>query len=393
MGIAIPSKSSKSQKKKKPYNKEGGKGMENRSAATYQDAGVDIEREDIALHRLTQRVQQTWPIGNGIGAVKLPIGYYANVIDIGGTGLAITTDGVGTKVIIAHMMEKYNTIGIDCVAMNVNDLICVGARPISMVDYLALQDLDPDLVDEIFVGLCEGAKEADISISGGETAQLRDIMKGYNGRAGFDLAGAAVGIVPLDKIITGKDIKEGDVVIGIESNGVHSNGLTMARRIFFAENTYTVKTMFPTLERSLGEELLRPTHIYVKEVLGILNSREITVKALLNITGGGFLNLTRVESEVRFVIEQLPDPPSIFSLIQTCGHVSDEEMFRVYNMGIGFCLVVPSGQEKSVLSMVSYFGKKAHILGYTIPDKSSSVFVKPKGISGRGNRFSKIREE
>lgn len=389
MKTASPSKRSISPKKKKSHNREGRKGMEKGSAATYQAAGVDIEREDVALHKLTQRVEQTWPT-TGIGAVKLRIGYYANVIDIGGTGLAITTDGVGTKVLIAHMMNKYDTIGIDCVAMNVNDLICVGATPISMVDYLALQDPDPNLVDELFVGLCEGAKKANISISGGETAQLRDIMKGYNDRAGFDLAGTAVGLVPLDRIIAGQDIAEGDVVIGIGSNGVHSNGLTMARRIFFTENAYTVETTFPTLECSLGEELLKPTHIYVNEILAILKSREIAVKALLNITGGGFLNLIRVDAKVGFVIEQLPDPPAIFPLIQKYGQVSDEEMFRVYNMGIGFCLVVPSDQAKSALAMISYFGKKAHIIGHTIPDEKKSVFIKPKGIIGQGNRFSRI---
>ena len=161
--------------------------------------------------------------------MQLPIGYFANVVDIGGIGLAMCTDGVGSKAIVAQMMGKYDTIGIDCVAMNVNDLLCVGARPVSMVDYIAVERADAAVLDGIAVGLAEGARQAGISISGGEIAQLRDVVRG------FDLVGTAVGTVPLDRIIVGRDIAPGDRVIGIASSGIHSNGFSLARRVFFEQ--------------------------------------------------------------------------------------------------------------------------------------------------------------
>ncbi len=210
--------------------------MTNIPPITYRAAGVDAEREELGLQRLIQRVRQTWPRGAGAGSVKLDIGFFANVIDLGGgVGFAISADGVGTKVLIAQMMGRYDTVGIDCVAMNVNDLLCVGARPISMVDYIALQEPNPDLLDELSKGLCEGARLANISIVGGEIAQLREIVKGYREGLGFDLAGTAIGTVSLDKIIVGQHIEAGDAIIGLESKGIHSNGLTLARRVFEAD--------------------------------------------------------------------------------------------------------------------------------------------------------------
>ena len=194
----------------------------------------------------------------------MDIGYFANVIDIGGIGLAICTDGVGSKSIIAQMMSRYDTIGIDCVAMNVNDAICVGARPISMVDYIAIEKADADILGAIAIGLAEGAKQAGISISGGEISPLKDVMRG------FDLVGMAVGIVPLDRIITGRDLAPGDVIIGLESSGIHSNGLTLARHVFFERAGLSIDHVFPELGTTLGEELLRPTLIYVPEILDII---------------------------------------------------------------------------------------------------------------------------
>src|SRR5439155_21173051 len=186
----------------------------------YRAAGVDTEREEIALERLIRKIRPTWSLGDGTGSVKLDIGYFANVLDIGGIGLAISTDGVGTKVIIAQMMDQYDTVGIDCVAMNVNDLLCVGATPVSMVDYIAIDRADAAVLDGIAIGLADGARQAGVSISGGEISQLPDIVRG------FDLVGTAVGIVPLDHILIGQDLRPGDRVIGIASNGIHSNGFT-----------------------------------------------------------------------------------------------------------------------------------------------------------------------
>jgi len=354
----------------------------------YSTAGVDTDREEAALQRLTRQVRQTWPVGGGVGAVKLDLGYFANVIDLGGIGLAISTDGVGTKALVAQMMHKYDTIGIDCVAMNVNDLLCVGATPVSMVDYIALQEPHPDLLEALAQGLCEGASSANISITGGEIAQMRDIIKGQRDGYGFDLAGTAVGTVPLDKIIVGQDIQAGDVVIGVASNGIHSNGLTLARHVFFERHQYAIDAAFPTLGCTLGEELLKPTHIYVREVLDILQ-QGLPVKALSHITSDGLLNLTRVAAAVGYVIEDLPPTPPIFSLIQQLGNVSDAEMFQVYNMGIGFCLVVQASAAERVRAILQSHGKPAYTLGYAVQDERRRVTIKPRRLYGENNRFFK----
>src|SRR6266566_9542539 len=245
--------------------------------AAYRDSGVDTDEADIGLARLIKRITQTWPPRGSLGGVQLPIGYFANVIDIGGIGLAICTDGVGSKVIIAQLMQRYETIGIDCIAMNVNDLICVGAQPISLVDYIAVERANAAILDAIAIGLADGAEQAGISISGGETAQLEDVVHG------FDLAGTAVGIVPLDKILTGRDVEPGDRVIGIQSSGIHSNGMSLARKVFFKRaEPLPLNYPVPGSGASLGDELLRPTLIYVREVMEIL--RQVpSVKALAHI--------------------------------------------------------------------------------------------------------------
>src|ERR1700680_2037893 len=181
----------------------------------YKDAGVDTAEADAGLNHIKRRVEGTWP-RQGRGRVVLPIGYFAHVIEMDGVGIALCTDGVGSKAIIAELMGKYDTIGIDCVAMNANDMICVGAEPISLVDYIAVNCVNAAMLDAVAAGLCEGANMARISISGGEISQLRDTI------TGFDLVGTAMGRVDLDKVICGKDVVEGDVVIGVKSNGVHS---------------------------------------------------------------------------------------------------------------------------------------------------------------------------
>jgi phosphoribosylformylglycinamidine cyclo-ligase len=361
-----------------------------RSSGSYQDAGVDTEREEEGLKLLVSRIKKTWPSGEGFGSVKLDIGFFANVIDLGGIGLAISADGVGSKVLVAQMMGKYDTVGIDCVAMNVNDILCVGARPISMVDYIAIQEAKPRLLDEIAIGLCEGAKMANISISGGEIAQLQDIINGQEEGYGFDLAGMAVGTVALDKFIIGKNIDDGDVIIGLESNGIHSNGATLARRTFFQQNNFTIQSEFSELDCPLGEELLKPTYIYVKEIMEMLDLG-LAIKALVHITSDGFLNLTRGVSAVAYHIEELPPIPPIFELIQKYGRIPDEEMFRVYNMGIGFCILVSPKDADRVISIARSHGKRARRIGYATPDELRRVYVREKGLVGQGKRFEKAK--
>jgi len=362
--------------------------MSSDSDATYQKAGVDVDRAGDALKRITERLGHTWPQGEGFGSVALPWGYFANVIDLGGTGCAITADGVGSKVLIAQMMHRYDTIGIDCVAMNVNDLLCVGAKPVSMVEYIGVQDPHPDMLDAISIGLYEGATQAEISIPGGEISQLPEVITGYRDGYGFDLVGMAIGTVALDRVIIGQDLREGDVIIGIESNGIHSNGLTLARRVLFDQCQYTIDSHPSQLRHILGEELLRPTYIYVKEAMGILDSG-VSVKAMIHITGDGLLNLSRVKAKVGFRIENLPETMPIFSLIQQAGDISPEEMFTVFNMGIGFCIIVEEKDVDRVVSIVGSHGKRAMKIGSVIPDEHRRVFIDPQGLVGHGKQFVK----
>jgi phosphoribosylformylglycinamidine cyclo-ligase len=347
---------------------------------SYRDAGVDTDEADIGLRKLTERIAETWPPAGAEGAVQLDIGYFANVINIGGLGIAISTDGVGSKTMIASALQKYDTVGIDCVAMNVNDVICVGARPISMVDYIAIDKADAHILEQISIGLCAGAKLAGVSISGGETAQLKGMVHG------FDLAGTAIGYVALDKILVGRDVADGDAVIGIASNGVHSNGMTLVRRAFFELNDYKLSRRFDELGSDLGAELLRPTHIYVREVLDLLGAVK-SVKALAHITSDGFLNLTRVKADVGYVIDALPPVPPIFSIIQRAGDVDLTDMFSVFNMGIGFCAVVAPEDAERAVSILSSNGKRAHQIGHAISDAKRRVTLPKQGLIGQGKHF------
>jgi phosphoribosylformylglycinamidine cyclo-ligase len=345
----------------------------------YKQTGVDTAEADAGLSHIIKRVQTTWPKA-GMGRVVLPIGYFANVIAMDGVGIALCTDGVGTKTIIATMMGKYDTIGIDCVAMNVNDMICVGAKPLSLVDYIAIDRADAAMLDAIGAGLCQGAKMAEISISGGETAQLKDIVNG------FDLVGMAVGRVDLDKVMSGKGVAPGDVVIGVRSNGVHSNGLSLARRAFFEMHNYRVDQKFDELGTTLGEELLRPTDIYVPEAMEILQ-RVKGVKALINITSDGLLNLARVEAKMGFEIDRLIEPHPIFSLIQRHAKVDDSEMFEVFNMGIGFCYVVDPDDVALTISILEKHGRTAQRIGYAVPDPERYVRIHERKLIGCHKTF------
>ena len=249
--------------------------------------------------------------------------------------------------------------------MNVNDLLCVGATPVTFVDYVAVEDAKPDLIDQISIGLAEGARQAGVSIVGGEIAQLKDMIKGDPQAPGygFDIAGTAVGTVPLNQVIVGQNLEPGDVVIGLKSSGIHSNGLSLARKVLFEDAGLDAYTMVPELERGLGEELLEPTLIYVPEVLAVLRSG-IPVKALAHITGDGLLNVGRVRTEVGFVIDNLPEPSGIFSVIQRLGGLPDATMYSVFNMGIGFTLTVPELYADQTIAILQAQGRRALRIGY-----------------------------
>lgn len=351
---------------------------------------MNTSTEELGLKLLTDQIKRTWP-ASGFGSIKLDIGCFANVIDIGGgMGLAISADGVGSKVIIAEMMEKYDTVGINCIAMNVNDILCVGAKPLSMVDYIAIERADPQVLAAIAKGLTEGALLADVSIPGGEIAQLPDVLSVHRPGLAFDLAGMAIGTVPLNKVLVGKEIRPGDVLIGIASSGIHSNGVTMARTVLFDKAGFNVHSSLSELNCSLGEELLKPTHIYVREAVEIME-QAAPVRAFVHITSDGFLNLPRVEAkDVGFVIDHLLPIPPLFDVIQRCGDVSDQEMFVVYNMGVGFCIVVDPAGVDQVLSTVKKHGKDARVIGRVVHDPERAVYIEEKGLKGVGKEFHKV---
>ena len=332
-------------------------------STTYKSVGIDDEAAATGLSYVAERIKATWPGSESANRVLLDLQKFANIIDLGGgTGLALCTDGVGSKALIAQMMSKYDTIGIDCVAMCVNDLICVGATPISMLDYVAVEHVEPKFLDDIAIGLVNGAEQAGISITGGETAQVADMIKGHASGKGFDLVGMAIGTVNTDRIVVGDDIRDGDIVIGVQSSGVHSNGLTLARHVFFEQHGLSVDTVLPGLERSIGEELLEPTYIYVAEALDLLEKIG-SLKALVHITSDGFLNLTRVGADVGFIIDSLPDVPTIFKLIRQNGNVPVEDMFSVFNLGIGLCAVVDPEDARTAIDILGNHDRQAFRIG------------------------------
>lgn len=305
----------------------------------YAKAGVDQGAADSAVAGLVKALGAI-QLGRPSAQVPLP-GHYASVIKIDAeTGIALSTDGVGTKLLIAEELGRFDSVGIDCVAMNVNDVICVGAEPLAMLDYIAIEKADPEVCAEIGVGLAKGAEQAGVEIPGGELAQLGQLVRGV------DVSGACVGIVKLDAIVDGSAVEPGDVVIGLPSTGLHSNGYTLARSALDG-----IPLDDERLGRPLGEVLLEPTEIYVKPVVELLRS-EVDVRGLAHITSGGTANLLRLAAEVGYEIDDpLPVPP-VFDLIQERGEVSDEEMREVFNMGCGFCVVVPADDETAALELL-----------------------------------------
>jgi phosphoribosylformylglycinamidine cyclo-ligase len=318
----------------------------------YARAGVSQDRADAAVAALVAALGDA-----GAAADRLIVGsgHYASVIRIDErTAIALTTDGVGTKLLVAEQLGRYDTVGIDCVAMNVNDVVCVGAEPLAMLDYLAVERADPEREAAIGEGLRRGAEIAGIEIPGGELAQLGELVRG------FDIAGACFGTVALDAIVTGVAVEPGDAMIGLPSSGLHSNGYTLARRALD-----DVPLDDERLGRPLGDVLLEPTEIYVRAVRDLLDS-EVNVRGLAHITSGGLGNLLRLEAEVGYEIDDpLPVPP-VFELIAECGGVGEAEMHEVFNMGCGFCCVVAAGDEDAALDILCRHYPEAKRVGRVV---------------------------
>jgi phosphoribosylformylglycinamidine cyclo-ligase len=312
------------------------------NADAYAKAGVDQGAADSAVAGLVRAIGAI-DLGRPSRQVPLP-GHYASVIRIDErTGIALSTDGVGTKLLVAEQLGRFDTVGIDCVAMNVNDVICVGAEPLAMLDYIAIERADPEVCEQIGVGLARGAELAGVEIPGGELAQLGDMVRG------FDVAGACFGTVALDAIVDGSAVQPGDAIIGLPSSGIHSNGYTLARAAL--GELPLDEDPEGRLGKALGDVLLEPTEIYVKPVLELLRS-EVEVRGLAHITSGGLGNLLRLAADVGYEIDDALPVPPIFELIQQRAAVPDEEMREVFNMGCGFCCVVASGDEDAALDLL-----------------------------------------
>jgi phosphoribosylformylglycinamidine cyclo-ligase len=308
-------------------------------------------------------------------------GHYASVVAIDDrTGIAICTDGVGTKLIVAEQAGRFDTVGIDCVAMNVNDVICVGAEPLALVDYIAVESALPEMLNAIATGLRAGAERAGIEIPGGELARLPELIRGHPSPHGFDLVGSCFGTVELDRLVTGNDISPGDAVIGLPSSGIHSNGLTLARTVLLEQAGFALEDEPADLGRSLADELLEPTEIYVPAIRALLASHA-GVHGLAHITGDGLLNLLRLNPGVGYELAVLLPPQPIFALIERAGSLSAAQMYETFNMGIGFCCIVDAQEADAALSTLRQHYPGARTIGEVSP-QAGIVRAAEAGVVG-----------
>lgn len=339
---------------------------------TYKDAGVDTKEGERAVSLMKEHVKKTFNdnvltgLGSFGGLFRLPVEGMKEPVLVSGT------DGVGTKLQIAFMMDKHNTVGIDCVAMCVNDVLCQGATPLFFLDYIATGKVTAEKIADIVSGIAEGCAQGKSALIGGETAE----MPGFYGEDEYDMAGFSVGIVDKEKIITGDAIKEGNAIIGIPSSGIHSNGYSLVRKIFFEKMGYTVDTHIDELGETLGEALLRPTRIYANACGAV--TPNFDVKGIVHITGGGFFeNIPRVlpddiaVSIDRGTWKELP----IFGLIQKCGDIEDMEMFSTFNMGIGMMMFVDEKDADAVVKALKDAGEEASVIGKTVKFEKEKVII------------------
>lgn len=331
----------------------------------YKNSGVDVNAGYKAVELMKKHVKATFTQGvlqdiGGFGGLFMP-----DLTGLSEPVLVSGTDGVGTKLKIAFLLDKHDTVGIDCVAMCVNDVLCAGATPLFFLDYIATGKNYPEKIAEIVKGVAEGCKRSGCALIGGETAE----MPGFYPEDEYDLAGFSVGLVDKSEIIDSSKVKKGDVVIGIASSGVHSNGFSLVRKLFGLNAPDAVKRLemySDELGKTLGETLLEPTEIYVKPVTELMN--KINVHAMSHITGGGFFeNIPRMLKEGTSVqITETLDIPPIFRLMQRLGNITEKDMFNTFNMGTGFCLAVDQSDADTALNILKENGKKAYVMGYVI---------------------------
>jgi len=318
---------------------------------TYAKAGVDIDSKSAAIASLVKELRYR---RTGKGRMMDVKGQFTSLIDFGNSALTLCTDGVGTKLLVAEALNKWDTVGIDCMAMNVNDTICVGAEPFAFVDYIAIDKPNPEITEAIGIGLQKGAKLSDCEIVGGEIAVLPEMVNGV------DLSGTCLGFVDKKRIVTGAQIKIGDVIIGLPSSGIHSNGMTLARKVL-EKNEVSFDQKFDELGKSIGVELLTPTTIYVHQVLKLLD--RVRAIGMADVTGGGLRNLVRLKKGVRFDVSRPLKPQPIFRLLQELGNIEEKEMYQTFNMGMGFAIIV---RERNTKEAVKILGKGARVVGEVV---------------------------
>ena len=345
--------------------------MEKSFSESYKEAGVDITAGYRAVELMKKHVARTMPDG------KADIGGFGGLFPLDMTGmkepvLVSGTDGVGTKLRIAQLLDKHDTIGIDCVAMCVNDIICCGAKPLLFLDYIACGRNVPERIAEIVGGVAEGCVQAGCALVGGETAEHPGTMAEDD----YDLAGFSVGIVDKSKVIDNSRMQAGDVMIALPSSGVHSNGFSLVRKVFDVEHCDLKAPVEELHGASLGETLLAPTRIYVKPVLAVM--KEVTIKGISHITGGGFYeNMPRsIPKGLGVKIEKSAvRVPPIFSLIQKRGNISEHDMFNTFNMGVGMSVVVAKEDAERAVELFKANGEDAYILGTIVESEDGVLLV------------------
>lgn len=324
----------------------------------YKKSGVDIDAGNEAVERMKKHVQKTFrpEVKTGLGGFGslFALQSYQKPILVSGT------DGVGTKLKVAFAADKHDTIGIDLVAMCVNDILVQGAEPLFFLDYIATGKLFPEQIESIVKGISEGCLQANCSLIGGETAEMPGMYSGEE----YDVAGFAVGVVEEEQLVDGSKISNGDIVIGLSSSGLHSNGFSLVRELFFKQAAYQVTDYLPELGTTLGEELLKPTRIYVRTILELL--KQVSIKGMAHITGGGLLeNIPRVlpdglQAEIKLGSW---DIPPIFKSLQKIGNLKKEELYRTFNMGIGYVIIINQQEQELALQLLKELGEQAYVIG------------------------------
>jgi phosphoribosylformylglycinamidine cyclo-ligase len=346
----------------------------------YARSGVDTAALDAGVAALVD-VLRTIDPGRPSRAV-VGAGHYAAVLEVApGLGLAMGTDGVGSKLIVAEQAGRFDTVGVDCIAMCANDVVCVGAEPFALLDYLAVERADPEVMRAVGEGLKVGAEQAGVEIPGGEVAVLPDLIRGHPSPRGLDLVGTCLGTVALDAIVSGAACAPGDALLGLPSSGLHSNGYSLARRALLDEGGLGLGDELAALDgETLADALLRPTVIYVRAVLDLLRSG-LRVHGLAHITGGGVLNLLRLPAPVGYEISAPLVVPPVIELVRELGGVTDAEMWEVFNMGCGFCVVVPEEACEDAVALLSARHPGTARIG-TVTDDAGRILVPPAGLAG-----------